>query len=253
MKKCVALLVAIFLILSACSNPSTSHTPEQNGLAAASQDSSPFFESNTGDNEDLDPEGIPPSLSEHTNLTNQIEALNLNPDQVRVVSTNQFEWSDSCLGIDQPGVDCLPQATQGYWVVMEAYGLQFDYHSDLTGSDIQAATPGLSWTRDGGEQGYCDRLIIYLPDTAYVCWCQSGEMKAAKVNLLDTLSVEEYDQFIGLLREFNENSVDQSPSGDSDSSVVSLTFYGQGEESPNSDQQQSFLAIAQEIFSRITQ
>ena len=136
---------------------------------------------------------------------------------------------------------------------MEANGLQFDYHSDLTGSNIQPATPGLSWTRDGGDQGYCDRLIIYLPDTAHACWCQSGEMKAATVNLLDTLSVEEYDQFIGLLREFNENSVDQSPSGGSDSSVVSLTFYGQGEELPNSDQQQSFLAIAQEIFSRITQ
>ena len=112
MKKCVALLVTIFFILSACSNPSTSNAPEQNGLAAASQDSSPFIEAITGDNEGLDPEENPPSLSEHTSLTNQIEDLNLDPDQVRVVSTSQFEWSDSCLGIDQPGVECLPQATK---------------------------------------------------------------------------------------------------------------------------------------------
>jgi hypothetical protein len=77
-------------------------------------------------------------------------------------------------------------------------------------------------------------------------------MKAATVNLLDTLSVEEYDQLIDLLREFNENTVNQSSSGGSDSAMVSLTFYGQGEEFPNSDQQQSLLTIAQEIFSRIT-
>jgi hypothetical protein len=77
-------------------------------------------------------------------------------------------------------------------------------------------------------------------------------MKAATVNLLETLSVEEYDQLIGLLRKFNENSVAQSSSGGLESAAVSLTFYGQGEEFPNSDQQQSILAIAQEIFSRIT-
>jgi hypothetical protein len=251
LKKCAALLVTTFYILSACSNPPESQTPEQNSLSAASQDSSPFFEANTGDSEDFDLGDNPPILSENTNLTNQIQALNLDPNQVRIVSTTQFEWSDSCLGVDQPGVECVPQATEGYWVVMEANGLQFDYHSDLTGSDIQPATPGLTWTRLGGEQGYCDRLIIYLPDTAHACWCQSGEMKTATVNLLDILSVEEYDQLIGLLRKFNENSVDQSSSGDSDSADVSLTFYGQGEEFPNSDQQQSILAIAQEIFSRI--
>ena len=251
MKKCAALLVIIFYILSACSPPSESQTPEQNDLEAASQDSSPFFEANNSDSQDFDPDENPSSLSEQTNLTNQFQALNLDPNKVRVVSSSQFEWSDSCLGIDQPGVDCLPLATQGYSVVIEANGLQFEYHSDLTGSNIQPATPGLSWTREGGEEGYCDRLIIYLPDTAHACWCQSGEMKAATVNLLDTLSVEEYDQLIGLLRDFNENSVDQSSSGDSDSAVVSLTFYGQGEVFPNSDQQQSLLAISQEIFSRI--
>ena len=252
MKKCAALLVTIFYILSACSNPAESQTPEQNSLSTASQDSSPFFEANTGDTEDFDPGENPPNLSENTNLTNQIQALNLDSNLVRIVSSSQVEWSDSCLDVDQPGVDCLPQATEGYWVVMEANGLQFDYHSDLTGSDIQPATPALTWTRQGGEQDYCDRLIIYLPDTAHACWCQSGEMKAATVNLLETLSVEEYDQLIGLLRKFNENSVDQSSSGGLESAAVSLTFYGQGEEFPNSDQQQSILAIAQEIFSRIT-
>ncbi len=252
MKQRAALLVIAFYVLSSCSTPPESQSLEQNDLGAASQDSSSFFEANNGDIEDFDPEENPPNLSEQTALTNQIQALNLDPNQVRVVSTNQVEWSDSCLGVDLPGVECLPQATQGYWVVMEANGLQFDYHLDQTGSDIKPATPGLSWIREGGEQGYCDRLIIYLPDTAHACWCQSGEMKTATVNLLDTLSVEEYDQLIDLLRNFNENSINPSSSGGSDSAVVSLTFYGQGQEFPNSDQQQSLLAIAQEIFSRIT-
>ena len=245
-------MVIVFFIMSSCATQSASQTPIQNDLNASSQEISPSFEENNTDNEDFDPQENLPTHPEQNSLASQIQALNIDPNQVRVVSTSQIEWSDTCLEVDQPGVECFPQATQGYWVVMEANGLQFDYHSDQTGSDIQPATPGLSWTREGGEEGYCDRLIIYLPDTAHACWCQSGEMKAATVNLLDILSIEEYDQLIDSLRNFNENSINPSSSSGSDSAVVSLTFYGQGQEFPNSDQQQSLLAIAQEIFSRIT-
>ena len=252
MKKRAALLVIVFFIMSSCSPPSASQTLKQNDLTASSQEISPSFEENNTDNEDFDPQENLPTHPEQNSLASQIQALNIDPNQVRVVSTSQVEWSDTCLEVDQPGVECFPRITQGYWVVMEANGLQFEYHSDLTGSDIQPATPVLSWTRNGGEQGYCDTLIVYLPDTAYACWCQSGEVNTATANLLDILSVEEYDQLIELLRDFNESTVNQSSSDGSDSAVVSLTFYGQGEEFPNTDHQQTFMAIAQEIFTRIT-
>ncbi len=250
--KRAALLVFVLFIVSSCSPQSLSQTPLQNDTTASSQEISPSFEESNADNEDIKPQENTPNHPEQNSLTSQIQALNIDPNQVRIVSTSQVEWSDTCLDVDQPGVDCLPKTTQGYWIVMEANGLQFDYHSDRTGSDIQPATPGLFWTRNGGEQGYCDTLIVYLPDTAHACWCQSGEINTATANLHEILSVEEYDQLIELLREFDENTINQSSSDGSNSAAVSLTFYGQGEEFPDSVHKQTFMAIAQEIFSRIT-
>ena len=70
--------------------------------------------------------------------------------------------------------------------------------------------------------------------------------------MINILSVEEYDQLIELLRDFDESTVNQSASDGSNSAEVSLTFYGQGENIPDTDHQHSFMEIAQEIFSRMT-
>lgn len=224
----------------------------QGDFSESSQEMFPAIDEGGSSIEKTDSEDTIQTVVSQNPITSQIQALNFDPNQVRVISTSQTEWSDTCLEVDQPGVDCLAEKTQGYWIVMEANGLQFDYHSDRTGSDIQPATPGLYWTRNGGENGYCDTLKIYLPDTAYACWCQNGEMISASANLLDILSMEEYDRLIDLLRDFTENSVNHSAVDGSTTAEVSLKFYGQGEELPNADHQQSFMVIAEEIFSRMT-
>ena len=134
---------------------------------------------------------------------------------------------------------------------MSANGLQFEVHADQ-GVQVQPATLGLLWTREGGEDDLCDLLIIYLPDSAHACWCQSGELKAASVNLQEILSPEEYEQLIDALRDFRENTVNQSSSDATEPVMVSLTFYGQGKTFQPSDDQQSLLALAENIFERIS-
>jgi hypothetical protein len=232
------LLSAFLFIFVACSTPSDSQSSD------GFQTDGNTIELNNGQIDSL-------STQAQASLADQFKSLFIDPNQVRVVESSQVEWSDTCLGIEQPGVDCLPQSTPGYQVVLEANGLQFEVHADH-GGQVQPATLGLLWTREGGEDGLCDRLIIYLPDSAHACWCQSGDMKAASVNLQEILSPEEYEQLIDALRDFSENTVNQPSSDATEPVMVSLTFYGQGKTFPPSDDQQSMLALAENIFERIS-
>jgi hypothetical protein len=163
-----------------------------------------------------------------------------------------IEWPDSCLGIDQLGVECIPEATSGYAVLLEAKGLQFAYHSNDVGSQVLPATPGLIFTRNDDEHTVCDRLVIFLPDTANLCWCEDGEMHATTVNLQEILSEEEYQLLIDSLTTFSENTVNQPSPEQSNPVMVSLTFHGQGMTFPNTDQQDSLVRMAELIFARIT-
>lgn len=191
------------------------------------------------------------NLSKST-LADKIQSLNIDLDQIKIVDSSQVEWSDTCLGVEQPGIDCLPQSTPGYQVILEANGLLFEVHADHFGSQVQPATIGLFWSREGGEDGLCDRLIIYLPDSAHACWCQSGETIAASVTLQEILSLEEYEQLMDALRSFGENTINQASFNVDQPVMVSLTFYGQGKTFPTTGDQQSLLSLAESIFERIT-
>lgn len=233
------LLSAFLLILVACSPPIDSQSLTQ------FQNDGNFTELNNEQN-------VPLSSLTKASFADQFQSLFIDSNQVNIVGSSQVEWSDTCLGVEQPGVDCLPQSIPGYRVVFEANGLQFEIHADDVGSQVQPATLGLQWTREGGEDGLCDRLLIYLPDSAQACWCQSGEMKAASVNLQEILSPEEYEQLIDAMRNFNENTINQPSSDANEPVMVTLTFYGQGKTFPQLDDQQSLLALAENIFARIT-
>jgi hypothetical protein len=185
-----------------------------------------------------------------SSLAGQLQSFFIDPDQIKIIESSQVEWPDSCLGIDRPGTDCISQVTQGYMITLEANGLQFEYHADQDGGQVQPATLGLIWTREGGEDQYCDRLIIYLPDVAHTCWCQSGEMLATTVNLQDILSMEEYEELIDSLRNFSKNTINQPSSVESEPVMVSLTFHGQGNTFPQTSEQQTLLALAEIIFTR---
>jgi hypothetical protein len=94
--------------------------------------------------------------------------------------------------------------------------------------------------------------VIFLPDTANVCWCENGEMQTITVNLQEILSEEEYNLLIDSLTTFSQNTINH-PSPDQPNPVmVSLTFHGQGKTFPNADQQDSLIRMAELIFDRIT-
>jgi len=61
--------------------------------------------------------------------------------EIAVVSVDAAEWSDSCLGVDTPGLVCLTVITPGYRILLSAGGEQFEFHTNEGGSAVRLATP----------------------------------------------------------------------------------------------------------------
>jgi hypothetical protein len=67
------------------------------------------------------------------------EAKGIPADQITVVSVQGVEWSDSCLGVETPGLVCLQVITPGYRILLSAGGEQFEVHTNETGSAVRLA------------------------------------------------------------------------------------------------------------------
>lgn len=56
--------------------------------------------------------------------------VNVPESQVRIVSVEWTEWSDSSLGCPEPGRTYLTVITPGYRVILEAGGRRHEYHTN---------------------------------------------------------------------------------------------------------------------------
>lgn len=65
------------------------------------------------------------------------QRLGVDPDTIGLVSAEQIDWPDACLGIHTPGVMCAMVVTPGYKVVLEAGGKQYEYHTNMNGDVVR--------------------------------------------------------------------------------------------------------------------
>ena len=63
--------------------------------------------------------------------------MNVDPSTIVVVSEEQVDWPDACMGIETPGVMCAQVITPGYKIVLEANGKQYEYHTNESGSVVR--------------------------------------------------------------------------------------------------------------------
>ena len=52
------------------------------------------------------------------------------PDLIGVAEAHVVEWPDASLGCPQPGMAYAAVITPGYWILLEAQGTQYPYHTD---------------------------------------------------------------------------------------------------------------------------
>ena len=65
--------------------------------------------------------------------------LNLTADQIKVVNVQEMEWPDGCLGVVHMGMMCTQQIVPGFLVILEANGVQYEFHTNQDGSLVVPA------------------------------------------------------------------------------------------------------------------
>lgn len=58
------------------------------------------------------------------------------PD-IKIISAEAVEWSDSCLGLGKPEEICAQMITPGYKVILEATGQRYEAHTDQSGDTVR--------------------------------------------------------------------------------------------------------------------
>src|SRR5574341_570452 len=103
-----------------------------------------------------------------------METLDLPAEQIKLVSTEAVDWPDACLGVLVHGVACAQVVTAGFSIVLEADGLQYEYHTNQDGTSLRGATLAMYWSRAGGIAGFCDDLWVFRTGEAYAVSCKYG-------------------------------------------------------------------------------
>jgi hypothetical protein len=101
-----------------------------------------------------------------------MQQLQLNFDQVEVISVEAVEWRDSCLGAGMAHESCALVTTPGYRVVLNAAGEEYVYHTDQTGSQVRLAKAPepeigelvLEWQQN---DGFCQMARIGTEGVAF--------------------------------------------------------------------------------------
>ena len=179
------------------------------------------------------------------------KVMSLDLADIKFVSAQLVEWPDSCLGMALPGTACSQIVTPGYLIVLEANGVQFEYHTNADGSVIVPGTLALVWQRVGGIAGFCDTLVLFRSGEAHGDWCkpQAGSTDTTQGV---TLTADEQTQLNEWLAKYGTVSVTQAdPAGAADAMTVTLTLYGSGSGQPTAAEQQTILDFASTVFTRI--
>ncbi len=171
--------------------------------------------------------------------------LGIGIDQITVVSNVEVEWPDSCLGVAQQGIMCAMVVTPGYLMLLRANDLDYEYHTNRDGSDIQPATLALTWNRDGGIAGLCDSLTVYLSGEVKGTNCK-GEIRKGN------LSPAEKKQLDTWIMQFGQGKLDASdPVGVSDRMTRQISLYGKGSAQPGEADQQAMFNWGQDLYQRL--
>lgn len=191
------------------------------------------------------------SLIEVVLIKQLAENLGLDERGISVVGNEPAEFSDACLGVMMQDVMCAEVITPGRVIVLESDGVQYEYRVSDDGRLIQPATLALTWSRDGGIAGFCDRLTVFLSGEVYGNQCKLQE--GAMSTLANLLTAQERSQFAAWVAEYGQLTLDASdPAGVADGMSLVLVFYGNGNLKPSEDAQGELFAWAQELYREVS-
>jgi len=184
-------------------------------------------------------------------ITQLSENLGLDPDTISVVSSEPVRFSDSCMDVAMEGVMCAEIITPGHIVVLEADGVQYEYHVSDDGTRIQPATLALTWKREGGIAGFCDSLTVFLSGEVYGNQCKS-QPNGTMGTFATLLSATEMNQFNEWITKYGSFTLDASdPKGVADGMSNVVVLFGRGNGKPGKPVESEIFTWSQNLFRKL--
>lgn len=241
----VLIVIALFvLLITACA-----------AEAAPTEDASESTEVPTEPSVPTQPptDALPAGPAEETVIKQLAANLDLQENDITLLSTEEVEFGDACLGVTMEGVMCAQVVTPGRIIVLEANGVEYEYHTSEDGSRVQPATLAMVWKREGGIAGFCDTLMVFRSGEVFTSKCDPQD-EGKMGTFTGLLTSREIQQFSDWTVEFGEVKLDASdPKGVADRMVVTLDFYGSGTEEPTPSEEQALFEFAQDIYQELAQ
>lgn len=117
----------------------------------------------SGQNQEDSNSFVPRELSEKA-IADLSAYLSIDADQIQVVEAKTVEWPDASLGCPQPDTAYAQVVTPGYWILLEAQGQPYPYHTDqksqivlcqgsLSGTSLETPMPVIPVNPDEIKDG----------------------------------------------------------------------------------------------------
>ena len=244
MKRVLFVVTVFVLLLTACAPAQPAATEEFVETEQPSYPNEPSYPA------EQDVTDIPADLTpaELAALKQLAANLGLQEGEISVVSSEETEFGDACLGVSMEGLMCAQVITPGRIIVLEANDVQYEYHVSENGSRVQPATLALVWKREGGIAGFCDTLTVFRSGEVYTSNCKS-QSEGRMSTFADLLTAREREQFSDWIKDFGEAQLDASdPEGIADRMVVTVELFGTGGQSLSDAEQQVLLNFSQNLY-----
>jgi hypothetical protein len=199
-------------------------------------------------------EGAQDSAAVEEVVIKQLAAnLGLQESDISVVSSTTIEFNDACMGVAMEGVMCAQMVTPGHIIVLQANGVQYEYHTSADGSRVQPATLAMIWKREGGIAGFCDTMTVFRSGEVYTTQCKP-QAEGRLGTFANLLSSDQQKQFMDWMAQLGEEKLDASdPKGVADRMVVTLDLFGTGNKQITKSNQQALFEFAQNLYQKLSQ
>jgi hypothetical protein len=190
------------------------------------------------------------------------QQLGLEPGSVTVVRFEKVDWPNSCLGIDYLDRLCADVITPGYRVILAAGGIEYEFHTDESGSQVLAAappggTPGVpsavifTWHRVGGIAGFCDDLAVYATGEVYASNCGRQTPRPLGQRRLTAAELEQLNAWVDRLAAFDYTQPGP-PTPVSDAMTIQVVFVGTGQETASPEEMEAIQEFAANLFADVS-
>ncbi|MBK9927764.1 MAG: hypothetical protein IPP66_21030 [Anaerolineales bacterium] len=145
MKKVFMGLITLLFLMTACA-PATPEQPPQSLIVRDPTARAPK----------PTPTPIPVDLTpaQQAAVSALSETLSLPADQITLISTEAVTWPDGCLGVQRMGMMCSQALVEGFKIILEADGKQYEFHTNQNGSAAVLAK------NDTSGQNSVDDIVI---------------------------------------------------------------------------------------------